>query len=399
MRILIAHPRLAAGGSEARAMVLIEALQQRHDVTLVTGSPVEWERLNLAYHTAVDPGRLSVRIAPMPARLRAASGGDALRGAFLERCARRMAGDFDLCIGAYNFTDFGRPAIQFVADFSFDDEVRRSFDGESPGLRGALQKAGPARSLYLGLCRGVAGRPSASRQDRLACGRGDRVVSNSRWTADLLNERHGIESCVVYPPVHTALLHPAARSGDFVMLGRIAPDKRILEAIDVMSRVRARGHAVGFHIVGKVGDDAYGRQVRQKASEAGDWVRLTGGLYGAEKFAFLNRQGFALHMRQREAFGIAVAEMVKMGLVPFVPDNSAPAEIVGDVGLTFADADHAVELIDAVLRRPRQLAVIREALMERGRAFSTEAFRQAALAIVDEELARRQATTGPEILQ
>ncbi|MAU94385.1 MAG: hypothetical protein CMP81_00650 [Fulvimarina sp.] len=391
MRILIVHPGLGAGGSEARALVLIEALAADHAVTLLTGTVPEWQRLNAAYDTAIDPGCLTLAVAPMPARLRTAHGGDALRGAFVDRAARRMAGAFELCIGTYNFTGFGRPAIQFVADFSFDDAVRRRFDGTSPGLRGALQAAGPARAAYLSLCRMVAGRPvaghrPAGRRTAPRLGNGDRVVANSRWTAALLEARHGITSDVVYPPVHGPLFRPVERSGDFVMLGRIAPDKRVVEAIDLLSRVRRRGHGFALHIVGDVRDDAYGREVRRRALEAGDWVRLTGGLHGAAKFAFLNRHGFALHMRRREAFGIAVAEMVKMGLVPFVPGDSAPAEIVGDDRLTFEGADDAVERIDALLRRPQELAAIRAGLAGRGRAFSVEAFRNAALAIFEAEL-------------
>lgn len=385
MRILIVHPGLRAGGSEARAMVLIEALQKHHDVTLLTGAPFDCGRLNAAYHTGVDDSRLSVRLAPMPERLRFSRGGDALRGAFLDRAAQKLAGGFDLCIGAYNFTSFGRPAIQFVADFSFDDQVRHAFDGVSHGLRGAMQREGPARALYLSLCvriSGVAGLPRPAP--------GDVVVANSRWTADLLKVRHGIASRVVYPPVHAAPVEPGERSGDFIMLGRIAPDKRVLEAIDILSKVRARGHRFDFHIVGDVPDDAYGRMVQAKAGEHADWVRLTGGLWGAEKFAFLGRHSFALHVRRREAFGIAVAEMVKMGLVTFVPSQSAPAEIVGDERLTFADEDHAVERIDALLSRPADVAAVKAGLAERGRAFSTEAFRAAALAIIDETVPSRR---------
>ena len=92
MRILIVHPGLGAGGSEARALVLIEALAADHAVTLLTGAVPEWQRLNAAYDTAIDPGCLTLAVAPMPARLRAADGGDALRGAFVDRAARRMAG-------------------------------------------------------------------------------------------------------------------------------------------------------------------------------------------------------------------------------------------------------------------------------------------------------------------
>jgi glycosyltransferase involved in cell wall biosynthesis len=158
------------------------------------------------------------------------------------------------------------------------------------------------------------------------------------------------------------------------MLGRIAPGKRVLEAIEVLARVRARGHDFAFHIVGAVDDPAYGARVRSLAARQGGWVRLAGGVYGEEKFRLLELHGFALHMRAREAFGIAVAEQVKMGLIPFVPADTAPAEIVDDQRLTFRDRDHAVEVIDRLLRRPQEHQAIRSGLAARGGMISKERF-------------------------
>ena len=287
--------------------------------------------------------------------------------------------EFDLCIGSYNFADFGRPAIQFIADFSWDDAMRRAFDPVSPGLRGLMQRPGPARWAYLA----IAGLVSGGRYDPRAHAQ-DTVIANSKWTAGLLARRHGISASVIYPPVYAPPCDPhAPRTSDFVMLGRIAPDKRVTEAIEILARVRARGHAFQFHIIGPLDDSAYAGRVRKQAAAQGEWVRLHGGLYGEDKYAEIGRHAFGLHMRRREAFGIAVAEMVKMGLVPFVPAESAPAEIVGDERLAFRDADHAVEVIDHLLGDQRQIASIREKLAARGSLFSKENFVRAVRDLVE----------------
>ena len=115
-------------------------------------------------------------------------------------------------------------------------------------------------------------------------------------------------------------------------------------------------------------------------------MRLHGGLYGDDKYAELGRHAFGLHMRRREAFGISVAEMVKMGLVPFVPAGSAPAEIVADESLCFHDADHAVEIIDRLLKDRQQIANIREKLTARGSLFSKENFVRAVRDLVEAKL-------------
>ena len=384
-RIAIAHPGLKAGGSEAPAMALLEMLQHQYDITLVTGYRFERERLNKAYQTAVEDGRIAVDMAPMPPGLRNLKAGDALRGAFFGRHVRHVAKQFDLCISTYNFAPFGRSAIQFIADFSWDDEIRYALPRPTVGLRGLMQAPSYPRAAYLGLCHLV---------DRdkfgLRAQQQDVVVANSQWTADLLRSRHGISSRVIYPPVESRPYDgDAARSGDFVMLGRIEPDKRIIEAIEVLSRVRARGHRFAFRIIGSLDNSPYSSRVRSLAAQKGDWVHLEGGLYGEEKFSLLARHSYALHMREREAFGIAVAEQVKMGLIPFVPEQCAPKEIVGDPRLCFRDADDAVEIIDKLLRDSDQLAEVRQRLVARAKLFSAERFVEEARTLIMEHLVNK----------
>ena len=363
-------------------MAVLELAQHEFEVTLATESPFDCERLNQAYHTAVSRTKVAVGLAPTPAWLGRMRGGDALRGAYFSRYVRQIASRFDVCVSAYNFVPFGRPAIQFVADFSWDDALRRESDPPSPGLRGVIQRSGPLRSLYLAAVGAIfleGAPPSNSRNDI--------VVANSRWTADLLARRHGVASRVIYPPVHAEPFDvDARRSDDFVMLGRIAPDKRIEDAIDVLARVRARGHEFNFHVIGPLDDSAYSNRLRNVAQKHGDWVRLRGGIYGAGKFNEIAQHSYALHMRAREPFGIAVAEQVKMGLIPFVPADTAPAEIVGDPRLCFVSRDHAVEVIDGLLRRADEHQPIRAKLAARGKAFSKERFTAEVTALLRESI-------------
>ena len=365
-------------------MVLLEALQYEADVTLLTGAPADFARLNHAYHTNVDEDRIAVSLPAMPKLFREAPFGDAVRGAFLGRCARTVGKDYDLCVSAYNFLDFGRPSIQFIADFSWDDEVRQESDLGPGGLRRLFQRSGPARQAYLALVDLIRGARSDGKRHS-----GDILVANSRWSANLMSQRHGLASRVIYPPVHTPAVCAGERSGDFVLLGRIDPEKRVLEAVDVLSRVRERGHQVRLHIIGDLDGSAYSAQVRAAAESQGDWVQLHGGLYGTAKFEELAKHSFALHSRRGEAFGIAVAEMVKSGLVPFVYSDGAPAEIVNEDRLTFTSARHAVEVIDRVLRDDTQLTDITQLLMKRAALFSKEIFVHAVRGLVDEAVRTR----------
>lgn len=368
--VAVAHPLMLAGGSEMTAMWTLHALQDDYDLTLLTGGAVEWKRLNVTYGTAVEPERVRVIEAPMPRKLKSGNTGDALRGAFFQRFTRRLGSEFDLCISSYNIMDFGSPGVQLIGDFSWDEDLLAQYDNPQPGLRGIMRKRSPLRSAYLGLARAIGGGRSSMRYP------GNVVVANSRWTALQLRERHGLDSQVIYPPVSGPIgpTVSGSRSNDFVLIGRISPEKRIEEAIDIIGQVRKRGHSVRLHVLGPMDESRYCRAVRERAAEAGPWVVLHGGVYGAAKMDVMRKHAFGIHMRKREAFGIAVAEQVKMGLIPFVPAEGGPVEIVDDTRLTFGTPADATKKICTVLENiPLRYALLCQ-LNNRASHFSTDRF-------------------------
>ena len=260
--------------------------------------------------------------------------GAALKGAYLRRFAAKAAPSYDLLISAYNPCDFGRPAIQFIADFSWDEELRSTLHGDALARDsfGFLRQQVPRR-LYLGMARLIAG---SGRHDPLD--RDQWVIANSRWSAERLEERFGVRAPVVYPPVPSLAtgLVQEERAADFACLGRIAPEKRIVEIIQIVEDVRSLGHAVGLRILGPLEDNGYVRNIRRLA-RARPWVRLEGYRVGAEKARILGQCRYGIHACVGEAFGIAVAEMVKAGCLTFAPSEGGVAEILCHPDLTFAD--------------------------------------------------------------
>ena len=367
MKICIAHPGLGYGGSESKVMVLLDELQHDHEVTLVSPECFEGNRLNAAYHTAVDEHRIRIELTPMPRMLRSSTRMMPLRQVLFACHVRRLSASFDLHISCYNLMPFGVPAVQLVADFDWDEVFCREVNPPRPyplNLRVALRNAYGRTSSILA---------RAWNDSHLR--KRDLIIANSRWTANVLAKRYGIDARVIYPPVHSEPFDPSApRTSDFVLVGRITPEKRVSDAIAVLERVRAHGHNVNLHIIGPLPKSDYGAHIRKLARLHGDWVRLRDGIYGAEKYAELARHGFALHMRCGEAFGIAVAEQIKMGMIPFVQKNGGPEEIVGDSRLCFDGVDQAVALIDAVLCQPSSHTQLRSQLVQRGDMFSTKRF-------------------------
>lgn len=373
-RCAILHPLLGRGGSEAAVMWGLEALRHEYDVTLITGSHLdqaEWERLNAFYGTAVPWGSFRSREVCPPLRLpiRRAAG---LWGAWFTRQCRRIVKDFDVVINAYNPTDVGRAAIHIVADFSWDQTLLREFD--LSGRRGfsILHRAGICRSVYLRVCRRIA--PPTGRSP---LGRDDLLLANSQWTANLLRRRFSAKQVeVIYPPVVPISSHIPwqDRENGFVCLGRVSPEKQVDVIIDILRRVRARGHDIHLHIAGPVGLDPYGRKIAALCAQHQAWVYPEGTVYGARKSALLAGHRFGIHACPHEAFGIAVAEMASAGCVPFVPLGGGQVEIVTDHRLCYQHVDDAVQKICELLESHDAHKAICRRLLARSEGFSPNRF-------------------------
>ena len=387
MRIAVYHPCLARGGSEVRAMWLIQALKARHEMTLITGCRPDIERLNAACGTSVGERDVRVRLPRAHWLMERSRGGAAIKGAYFRRFAAKAAPSYDLSISAYNPCDFGRPGIQFIADFSWDEELRSTLHGDALARDSfGFPRQQVPRRLYLGMARLIAG---GGRHDPLD--RDQWVIANSRWSAERLQERFGVRAPVVYPPVPSLAtgLVPEERAADFACLGRIAPEKRIVEIIQIVEGVRSLGHAVGLRILGPLEDSGYVRNIRRLA-RARPWARLEGYRVGAEKARILGQCRYGIHACVGEAFGIAVAEMVAAGCLTFGPSEGGVAEILSHPDLTFSGPDDAIGKIVRVLEDNSRRAALLAHLGAQGDRFSTQAFSQRVRDLVEDWFVARQ---------
>lgn len=361
----------------------IGALRDGFDVSIVTGCGIQLDRLNRHCGSDIRDGDFSPVVAPRWL-WNTVGRTDALRGAVFSQLVRSVAPDYDVCISSYNRTDFGKPGIQFFADFSFSETLRREFDPMPAGVRQWMHRPGTHRRAYLALARAIGGRSDYD-------GSRDWIIANSHWTANILRSRLGLVSNrVIYPPVGAAVpdVPWENRAGDFCVLGRISHEKRIERLIDILGRVRAQGYDVRLHMIGGIGDDTYGRLIRGKIDANPSWCFAKGAQVGAEKMGLLARNRYAIHGRTGEAFGIAVAEEVKAGCIPFVPSAGGPAEIVGTDELIYASEDEAVAKILAVLADSTRQDHLRAHLARRTGLFSTERFMSEVRSLVSEWLER-----------
>ena len=383
-RIAVIHPLLAAGGgSESRALRLVEALKENYDVDLLTMGDVGLDQLNLSYGTHLVPEEFSIIGLPFPPLI--GDRFDAWKAIPLSRFCLRHSNRYDVMISAYNVMNFGRPGIQYIADFSFDDRLRRDFHGDQQRTRSLLYRPSLLRSLYL-------------RWGKLLAGTNDRdwrknvTVANSLWTREILRRRLGIDSQVVYPPVAGDFPDIAweEKENGFVCLGRINPQKRIHKVIEILAGVREKGHGVHLHIVGRTDDRSYERVLKQLCERHQPWATFDGPLFGRAKEEFLARHRYGISACRNESFGIATAEMVKAGCLVFVPRQGGQIEIVSEEELIYESVAEAAEKAGRVLESRETQLRLREQLAETARGFSVQRFREESLSIVGRFLGRKE---------
>lgn len=382
--ILIAHPWMGRGGSEATAMWALDALQGLAKVSFTTSSPVDWESLNATYGTRVDPARIGFLPAPRLPGVKSGTTVAFWQRAYFERFCRTLGDRFDVCISAYNPVRFGRPGIQLIGDFSFNEECRlRLYPHAADQTR---HRPSLLRQCYISIGERIAGRAELP-----VTAPGDRVVANSRWSAAVLQRIFQLKNApVLYPPV-IASQTETHRNRDplgFVCLGRVVPDKEIGVIIGILDRVRAAGHAVTLDLLGHLGTSEHARGIRRLADQRREWIRTPGFLGPREKAELFASRSFGIHACRVEAFGIAVAEMAAAGLVPFVPREGGSSEILAAETLIYQDADDAVRKIISRIEDPAATEAMRPGIREQAARFRPDNFTRHLVGIVEDFLGR-----------
>ncbi|MGA7871730.1 MAG: glycosyltransferase family 4 protein [Candidatus Binatus sp.] len=368
-----------------------EALKRDFETSIVTSSTLNLGAMNEFYGTSLGEEEITLRRLVTPPLLARLSGAAALRGAFFQRTVRSIADEYDMLISGYNLCDFGAPGIHRISDFSWDEELRTKHDPAPSGIRGIFHRHLWLRRAYLALGRRV--QMSSSRN--LFSGE-DLILANSQWTAQILRDRYGAASEVLYEPVTGEFpdVPRERRSDDFACIGRISPEKRIERMIRMVGVVRSRGHNVRIRIIGPLDNSPYSKRIGSLALGHPEWVLLEGSRAGEDKLRILTDCRYGIHARKGEAFGIAVAEMVKAGCITFAPAEGGPAEILDHDSLLYRDEDDAVEKICAVLSRPALQASLLEHLWRQAEKFSAENFMRDFRAAVEKFLAKSSLSAG-----
>jgi glycosyltransferase involved in cell wall biosynthesis len=333
-RAVIAHQYWGRGGAESAAMWIIEALVREYDVTVYTRGGFNVEELNTLAGTQIPADALTVHQANIGAGLPLG----ALRSGAFMRSLPNVGAAFDLRITASGVLPWGLPALHFLSSVEWNPALAQQVDlGRKVALRSCLSRwltdfsAGPKTDMAQ-----------------------DLFISNSQWLKD---------HCEPLLPAPIRVIHPVLpnlpegapwKDRDEVVLvfGRISPEKRIEDAIQIVELARASGFAGSLVIAGPDGVADYAAHIRELASER-EWVDVLPAQTGSDKVRLLNCAKYGLNTCRIEAFGISTAEMAASGIITLVPADTGQSEIIGSPEQQFVSVYEAATRLVALSRYPR----------------------------------------------
>ena len=385
MKILIYHKVLSSllGGGTFQPLMFIAKLQRLGEVTVAINEGADMAAVSEMAGIPIDVAALKVvRLDP--------EGGFAAKREWLAallrlRKLKALAKDADLCISTANIMDFGKPGHHFVYLLSqfggaaFYDYLMGRGDGLGP--RRLLRRVQTA--LYENVAKPLFGiRPLK----KIVSDRRETIYPTSRYVEDILRGYFGpFNSRIFYPPTIFEF-GESARPRDpllAIYVGRIFPPKRITDIVAIVEKARAAsGKDLKLRIAGVLAPIPYTDLLKRLASER-PWLELVGPVYGKDKEAFMLSATYAIHAERDEAFGIAIAEYVKAGCIPVIPDEGGPKEIVDDKALEFRTVDEAAGILARLAADESFREERRRHLSRRAALFTRAAYEARQMEVID----------------
>jgi glycosyltransferase involved in cell wall biosynthesis len=263
-----------------------------------------------------------------------------------------------------------------------------SLTPQVPGARHLVYACGPPPSLYPPRYREYlranpaavrplirTARPLLRAHNRRLMRRPDRVIANSRWSAERIEAVHGRTPDVIHPPVRTGFFTAGERRrSGLLMVSRLVPQKRVRVAIEAASIAGEPLTVVGG-----------GEMLDTLRRESPRGLRLLGYVTD-EELREQYRSARAVICPTVEEFGLVMAEAHACGTPVIAPADGGALEIVdhGRTGILVGRAD--ADSIAAAIRRLRRADFDPAACRASAERFSEQRFISGLEAVLAEEL-------------
>ncbi|ELY87077.1 group 1 glycosyl transferase [Natrinema altunense JCM 12890] len=362
-------------------MHVLEALQKKYDVTLVTFTDPNLQEQNEHYKTNVNNihtdqvgsfgpiVRRSLEISKMISGIQLGR----LHAAVFDRLVRSwLVENFDLTFATGSELTIDGPSIQYIHYPWYGREK----------LPEELEHLSQWERLHDRLCESISGHEYSNISSK-------NIITNSDWTGEVVEQIYGISPKTIYPPVKTDDLYEVSwkeRENGFVCIGRITPSKNIHRNIKIIDRLREKGHNVHLHIIGPISNGNYSQKICDLAEDR-SYISLEGKVSRDRLVDLVCTHRYGIHGMENEHFGIAVAELVAAGTIPFVPNSGGQQEIVNrEEQIIYDSVPSAMKKIDIVLSESDIQKSIKKGLPEIDEQFGPDRFKKKIRDVVAETL-------------
>jgi glycosyltransferase involved in cell wall biosynthesis len=146
------------------------------------------------------------------------------------------------------------------------------------------------------------------------------------------------------------------RWGQWAFIGRIVPNKMIVELIDLFAKTKRSDPDIANSLVlvgGVDRADPYYTKVTEAIERSGcaSDIRLTGKIDDAQRRALARESAVYVSLSEHEGFGVPLIEAAHLGLPVVALDRAAACETLGGIGV-FDTVDKLVEDISRLARDP-----------------------------------------------
>lgn len=283
---------------------------------------------------------------------------------------KKLAAEADICISASNIMDFGKPAHHFinVIDFGDDDFSDYVYHRKTPPAKKLFRRF---RDDFLKPLFGMRSKRKTITDLR------EHIYPNSEYVNHLMRGYYSSFNGTVFFPPTTFEPGTVSSKRDplkIVYLGRITVGKKLPDIVEIVERVRTMtGLDLKLSIAGPMKKMVPGSEL-EKIAAGKNWIDFPGALYGEAKTEFLFSGTYTIHAMRNEAFGIAMTEYLKAGLIPVVPDEGGACEVVDNPGLSFHTNEEAAGILARLLNDPEFRKRQRRRCAERALLFSRDRY-------------------------
>lgn len=365
MNVAVLHPSLNIGGGAERVCLdVIESLKERgHDVLLGTFEKTDWKSVEKYFGKVTRPDKEIIR----PRMFGMFAYGERLNFHFL---SSRMPKNCDVTIISCTSPWFYCPTAKKIIIYMIPSV------GYQKGFR----------RLYL--------KPYVFIQSkRLKKAKNNVLLTNSSFSAKVIEDTYSLKPEVLYPPVDLRNLHSSKKKDLIVSIGRFNPFKRFEILIKSLVDVD-EGKCI---IMGSVTRNAnresvaYMRKLRKMINELKlqDQIKLLANCPFDVLRDILSKAKLYVHCALFEHFGISVVEGMASGCVPIVHRSGGAYSDIIDYdkyGFSFKDTNELADKISLLLKNDDLCKEYSKEAIKRSKLFSRENFKKRILDIVESKL-------------